>query len=309
MKIALLCATRRGYLFLQKLIELAPEHELIVFSFRETPWEPPFLDSIAELSHKAGAKFIESRSVGVSDLAQFWDETQVDLMLAVSWRYMIPGEIYRQPRLGTFIFHDSLLPSYRGFSPTVWAIINGEDHTGVTLFAIADDVDSGDIVAQKRVPISDEDDIASVIEKVTGAYLDVLEDNLPALLAGSSIRTPQRHENATFTCKRLPEDNMIRWHDPTQTIYNLIRATTAPYPGAFTTLNGKRLTIWESAKVAPPKDYVGRIPGRVVSIQEGKGTVVLTGDGELRLIRVQLEGEPPQPAEKIINRMGYTLGT
>ncbi|MCB9453222.1 MAG: methionyl-tRNA formyltransferase-like protein [Anaerolineaceae bacterium] len=308
MRIALLCATRRGYRFLEKLSALAPEHDLTVFSFRETPWEPPFLEAIADLSRTIGAQFIEARSVSAPELRVFWDETPLDLMFTVSWRYLIPADIYQRPRLGAFVFHDSLLPTYRGFSPTVWAMMNGEDHTGVTLFEMADDVDSGDIVAQKRVPIGETQAIGTVMEKVTDAYLDLLAENLPALLAGTASRTPQHHEDATFTCKLLPEDHVISWTDSTPTIYNLIRAVSAPYPGAFTTLNGQKLTIWEAEKVIPQPDYVGRIPGRVVSFQNGKGAEVLTGDGVLRLIRVQLEGEPIQPAEAVLNRIGYTLG-
>src|SRR5690606_18388029 len=125
-----------------------------------------------------------------------------------------PSAIYERARLGAFVFHDSLLPAYRGFSPTVWAIINGEDNTGVTLFHMADDVDSGDIVAQQRVSIAPDETIADVLENVTQAYLSVLESYLPALMDGSAPRIPQEHEAATYTCKRLPEDNAIDWHAP-----------------------------------------------------------------------------------------------
>ena len=133
MRIAVFCATRRGYRFLEKLRALLPDADLLVFSFREEPWEPPFLDNIRQLTVEYGGDFYESKQVGAARWADLWNETPIDLMFAVSWRYIIPAAVYEQARLGAYVFHDSLLPDYRGFSPTVWAIINGQNHTGVTL--------------------------------------------------------------------------------------------------------------------------------------------------------------------------------
>lgn len=308
MRIVLLCATRRGFRFLKRLSELASKHELVVFSFPETSWEPPYLEDIAQLTNKVHGRFFEARQIGQSTLQEFWDTTPVDLMLVVSWRYLIPKAIYERPGLGTFVFHDSLLPAYRGFSPTVWAMLNGENYTGVTMFEITEDVDSGDIVAQKRVGIGRTDTIADVMERVTDAYLDLLEENLLDLLSGTAMRYPQQHECATYTCKRLPEDNLIDWRQPTKDIYNLIRAVTKPYPGAYTFLNRRRLRIWKASLAPTRKSYVGAIPGRVTEFHPGVGAVVLTGDGELLVTRVQLEGDEPRAAEEILNRIDYTLG-
>lgn len=308
MRIVLLCATRRGRLFLEKLVELAPEAELVVFSFREETWEPPFLDSIRDITVTNGGTFYETRSVGSERWRTFWEQTPIDLMLVVSWRYLIPAAVYTKPRLGTFVFHDSLLPVYRGFAPTQWAILNGEKQTGVTLFQIADEVDSGDIVAQCPIPIDDDDTIAEVMERVTQGYLDLIEQYLPSLLAGSAPRTPQNHADATFTCRRLPEDNAIEWTQSTKQIYNLIRATTMPYTGAFTTLNGQTLRVWKAKRLPDYQPYVGRVPGRVVEIRQGEGAVVLTGDGALLLTEVQLEGETISRADLVLNKLAFTLG-
>jgi methionyl-tRNA formyltransferase len=308
MRIALMCATRRGLRVLEKLIALKPDAELVVFSFRETEHEPPYLDDIRSLALAHGAEFHETRQVGAAKWDAFWNATPVDLILCVSWRYLIPKEIYRRARLGCYVFHDSPLPCYRGFAPTVWAILNGERETGVTLFEIAEGVDSGPIIAQERIPIGDHDTIAEVIERVTQSYLRLLEDHLPNLLAGRAPRTPQDERQATYTCKRLPEDNQIAWSASTAEIYNLIRAVTAPYPGAFTTLQGVRLTIWSAQRIDGFPRYAGRIPGRIVEVREGEGVVVLTGDGALLIRRVQLGQDPPADAWTILNSLSMTLG-
>lgn len=308
MRIVTLCATERGYRFVEKLAELVPQSELVVFSFREEPWEPPYLDDIRELTLAKGGQFFETRRVGSSKWVQFWESSPADLMFAVSWRFMVPARVYKRARLGTYVFHDSMLPEYRGFSPTVWSIINGEDHTGVTLFEIAEGVDEGDIVAQKRVPIGADDSIADVLERVTQTYLDVLEQNLGNLINGNAPRHPQDHSRATHTSKRLPEDNQIEWTASTKSIYNLIRAVSAPYPGAFTYLLGQKIRIWSAIRMSSNRHYVGRVAGRIVEVWPGEGSVVLTGDGSLLLTKVQMEGGEVTCAANILKSLSQTLG-
>ena len=307
MRIALLCATRRGYLLLKKLDELRPDSEWVVFSFREEAHEPPFLDDLRNLTLDRGGRFFEAKNVGSARWAPFWESTPTDLMFAVSWRYMIPPDVYRRPRQGAFVFHDSLLPAYQGFAPTVWAILNGEDHTGATLFEIAEEVDSGDIVDQQRVPIGAEDSIADVMEHVTQAYLDMLERNLDRLLDGSAPRHPQDHSRATYTCKRLPDDNRIDWSASTRDIHNLIRAVSQPYPGAFGYLRDRRVRIWSAQVLTDYHRYSGKVQGRVVEVRPGAGTVVLTGDGALLLKQVQLEGDAIACASDVLTSPSQTL--
>lgn len=307
MRIALLCATQRGYRFLKKLSELRPQDDIVVFSFREDPWEPPFIENIRSFANSRGYNFIESKRVNSPFLAEFWGKEEIDLMLLVSWRYLIPPDIYQRPIFGTFVFHDSLLPEYRGFAPTVWAIINGNDHTGVTLFEIAEDVDSGDIIDQQKVDIDIEDTIEVIMEKVTQVYLEILERNLGVLLSGNATRTPQNHSLATYTCKRNPEDNQIDWNFSSEDIYNLIRATSRPYTGAFTFLEDKKLYIW-SAKRMTNLTYVGSIPGRITKVIPEVGSVILTGDGPLLITQVQRENEEIQCAADVLNDINLTLG-
>ncbi|MBL8146684.1 MAG: methionyl-tRNA formyltransferase-like protein [Anaerolineae bacterium] len=306
--IAVLCATQRGVRFVERLAELAPGAALTVFSFREEAHEPPFLDDLKSLTEACGGRFYEARQVGAAKWEGFWRDTPPDLLFMVSWRYLVPRAVYQQARLGAFALHDSLLPAYRGFAPTVWAIINGEEHTGVTLFEVAEGVDTGPIVAQRGVPIYPDDTIADVLSRVTESYLDVLEEQLPALLAGNAPRTVQDVREATFTCRRLPEDNRIDWSRPAAEIYNLIRAVTAPYPGAFTTFSGRRLSVWTAQPLAGYSPYVGRVPGRVVEVRSGEGSVVLTGDGALLLTNVQFEGEPRRNASEVLTSLSHTLG-
>lgn len=308
MRIALLCATQRGRLILQKLFEWLPQSKIVVFSFREEPWEPPFFDDIREVALGKGGQFVEARHVGHSRLESFWESTTIDLMLVVSWRYLIPRSIYRRPRLGAFVFHDSLLPEYRGFSPTVWAIINGADHTGATLFEIAEEVDAGDIIAQERIPIGHDETICEVMAHVTESYLQLLEKHLDQLLSGNAKRYPQNHRLATYTCKRVPDDNLIDWTAPAEKVFNLIRAVSSPYPGAHTSLGGRPIRIWSARRVSDESCFAGSIPGRVVEVRPGEGSVVLAGNQRLLLTRVQPDGREVVCAADVLNSLSMTLG-
>ena len=229
-------------------------------------------------------------------------------MLVVNWRFLIPQAVFRRPRRGTFVLHDSLLPAYRGFSPTVWAIANGETCTGATLFEIAPEMDRGALVAQHRVPIGPDDPIAVVMDRIANAYLVLLADYLDMLLDGRAPRAMQDEQFATYTCKRLPEDNRIDWRQQTARIFNLIRAVTAPYPGAFTEFHGRKLTVWAASRLPDYRRYTGIVPGRVVEVRPGMGAVVLTGDGALLLSHVQLEGGPVLCAADVLRHLSDTLG-
>ncbi len=308
MHIVLLCATNRGYRFAETLFDIGQGHRFTVFSFQETPWEPRYFAEIKRLALERGHAFNEARYVAGAKWEGFWANDSVDLILMACWRYLVPASVFQCARLGAYVFHDSLLPKYRGFAPTVWAIRNGEKELGVTLFQAVEDVDAGDIVDQRPVAIGACDSVADVMKRVTRTYLDIVRDNFSSLLSGNVEKRPQNHEEATYTCKWTPEDGLIDWNDTSQAVFNLIRATSKPYPGAFTYLNNRKLTVWSAELPASPRQYVSSAPGRVVEIRRDVGSLVLTGEGPILLKTVQFEGEPGVNASEALNSLSQTLG-
>ncbi len=175
------------------------------------------------------------------------------------------------------------------------------------MFAIAEEMDGGDLVDQRLVPIGPQDTITEVLPRVTHVYLDMLEKDLPVILKGNAKFTQQDHSKATFTCKRTLVDNKICWSDSSQTIFNLIRGVTHPYPGAYSFLKTQKLIIWSAELIPNPRKYIGRIPGRVIEVRPDLGVLVLTGDGVLLIKTVQLESEPEICAAEVINSISMTL--
>jgi len=306
--IYVLCATLRGKRFLEKLFELYPEGNYIVFSFKETPWEPKYLSQIDKAAKDHKAAFFETRNIADSKFDGIFRLSPPDIMFVVSWRYLVPEYIYNTSSIASIVFHDSLLPAYRGFSPTSWAIINGESQTGVTMFYLAEEVDSGDIIDQSPVSIGPNDNIELVMNRVTEKYLELLEKNLDLIIKGKAPGIPQNHSLATFTCKRVPEDNEINWDSSALAIYNLIRGVTHPYPGAYTWFNGRKLIIWSAGQLSEQRKFVGCVPGAILEVQKGRGVIVLTGDGQLLIKSIQFPEEQEVCSAEILNRLSFRLG-
>jgi methionyl-tRNA formyltransferase len=182
----------------------------------------------------------------VNESYQVVEKWKPDLIVVIGWYYFIPQSIMKLPPKGVIGIHASLLPKYRGNAPLVWAMINGETETGVSLFYIEKGVDEGDIIGQKSFTISEQDYIADVLQKASDASVELLRENLPLISADKADRLSQDHTLATIFPKRSPEDGLINWEWETKKIKDFIRAQSKPYPGAFTIINNKKLIIWQA---------------------------------------------------------------
>ena len=310
MRILFIGGTKRGYLTLAALFEHG--HDVVgVLSLRQDAHETEqWADEIRELTRHRQCPHFESRMLKDRDYsALITQELRPDIGLVVGCRILLPRAIFAAPPRGTLAAHDSLLPDYRGFAPLNWSIINGETETGVTLFYLSDGMDDGDIVGQRTVAIGVRDTAPEVHQRVCDATIGLVLEALPLIAEGRAPRLPQDERQATTTCSRTPADGLIDWRARTGDIHNLVRGLTAPYPGAFTFHAGRPLTIWRAEPLDEAQRFVGRIPGRVVSVCGPNGSIdVLTGDGVLRVFEVQGTADSPVPANSIVRSVRTTLG-
>jgi len=207
-----------------------------------------------------------------------------DFLLAAGWYHIVPRSIRDLAPLGAAGIHASLLPRYRGGAPINWAIIHGEERSGVTLFYLDDTVDGGDIIGQTEFPIGFDDTCATLYERATDAACRLLERYMPLIERGSAPRVPQDATHATSFPLRRPEDGAIAWSSSARRLYDWVRAQTRPYPGAFAWLNDRKVVIW---RAVPLPDQAGAQPGTVLTAREGFGVDVATGDGVLRLLEFE----------------------
>lgn len=217
-----------------------------------------------------------------------------DLGLSVNYKFVLKREIYDYPANGTYNLHGSLLPKYRGRCPNVWSVIMGEKETGVTIHKIDDGVDTGGIAIQKKIPITDQDTGSSILEKSIDIYPVVTKEFLYKFMKNEIRLEKQDHHKAMYFGKRSPEDGMINWSSDSCRIHDWIRAQTKSYyPGAFTFLNNKKITIWKSTK--DKRLLKNKIAGEIVKIIDKKSKnslpiiKVTCGEGFIDLIEYEPE--------------------
>ncbi len=306
MKLVLFVGTKIGQKGLECLIELGASI-LHVFIDTEAQHESDKYDSkIIDICMMNSIEY--SINASKQDIEKITDSVEIDYIFCFGFRRLIDQIILRKVKCGSLSTHFSLLPRYRGFAPVNWAIINGEKECGVSLFHMEDEADSGDIVAQKRIEIEEDEYVDDVMNKCINSLKKILIEEWPELSKGNVKRIKQDTSQATITCSRNPEDGIIDWNESTENIYNLIRGTSKPFPGAFTHLVGEKLTIWK-AEPYDAGNFIGRIPGKVIQLHKNKGVVVLTGDGALLIKIVQYQGNfEANTADQIVKSVRITLG-
>lgn len=206
-----------------------------------------------------------------------------DCFIVVGWYHMVPAK-WRQlaPAYG---LHGSLLPDYSGGAPLVWAIINGEKRTGITLFQFDDGVDSGPIVGSLATDIALEDTIATLYARIEELGLELLKENVPLLARGTARFLVQDECKRRLVPQRSPEDGSIDWNQEAGRVHDFIRAQTRPYPGAFSKFRSSRVSIWRST-LCQNSGLVLR-PGELLQ-HEGR---VMVGCGHQSVLELNELGE------------------
>jgi methionyl-tRNA formyltransferase len=305
MKLAVFAYHDIGFECLDFLVQ-AKDEIIAVVTHEDDPNEEIWFRSVADLARRRALPLYQPENPNAPDFIDMIRSAGPDIILSFYYRLLLSKELLAIPPLGAMNLHGSLLPRYRGRAPVNWVLVNGETETGVSLHHMVEKADAGDIVAQKRVAIDRADTALTLYRKLTQAARELLEETYPAIQAGKAPRIHQDARLATKFGGRRPEDGKIEWEMPAPVIYNLIRAVTHPYPGAFTIHRGKKLFVWWA--VVESDDRVREAPGTILAIEMGSGVVVATGAGRLLLKRLQLEGEEELPADLFAERQGLRIG-
>jgi len=294
-----------GYRCLKELLDRGEEIRAVV-THQDDPHEHVWFESVVELAQAAGVSVLSPHTPNTPAIISYITTLQPDLILSFYYRRLLCQALLAIPRLGAINLHGSLLPKYRGRAPVNWALINGETHTGVTLHYMTEQADAGDIITQRRVPIAFKDTALTLFEKVAQAAVELLRETFPLIKAGMAPRTPQDLAQATYFGGRTPDDGRIEWGRPALGLYNLVRAVTTPYPGAFTSFRRKKLFVWSSYLIQGSAG--GRWPpGTILGGQNG-GCRVTTGEGHLLLTQVQVEGEEVTSGDTWFRDSGAEVG-
>lgn len=263
------------------------DNVVALITHADDPREKIWFQTPAAAAREKGVAVFTPDNVNTPEWRERLAALQPELILSAYYRHMIGTRILGLARLGAWNVHGSLLPKYRGRAPINWAVLHGESRIGMTLHRMVRNADAGAIVDQAGVDLGPRDTAAEALRKVLPCARLVLARQIDALLAGTAREAPQDDARATYFGGRKPEDGRIAWAQTSAQIFNLIRAVTEPYPGAFTDLGAARLMVWWAEPDTPATRGRRGAPGEVLSVDP---LVVATGDGALELPRVEWRG-------------------
>lgn len=252
---------------------------------------------------KLGLPLLQPKNLKSEDFVENLKKLNPDLNVVVAFR-ILPEIVFDLPPFGSVNLHASLLPQYRGAAPINWALINGETGTGLTTFLLKKKVDTGDILLQREVEITTEDDFSSLHDKLTKEGARLLLETVDGIEKGSVVPQPQERKGATIAPKLTPETGRINWNLPAEKILNLIRGLS-PVPGAYSFIDGKK-TIFLKAALFDKDMNVDA--GSVIDSDPKRGFIIACGQRALEILVLKPQGKRAMGSAEYVRGYHVKIG-
>jgi len=257
---------------------------------------------IKEVAVEHGIEVLQPERIKDADFIDTLKALAPEIIVVVAYGKILPPAILTMPPKGCINLHSSLLPKYRGAAPINWAIVRGEEESGVTTIVMDEGMDTGPILLQNVVPIGDSDTAQGLHDRLSEVGAALLSETVSRVIAGTIQPVPQDDSKATYAPMLKKGDGSIDWKSDAVAINNLVRGLF-PWPGAYTNWNGKILKV---LKGAAEGGGAGETPGTILGVTE-EGIDVATGDGIYAIINLQPESKRKMTATEFIK--GYRIGT
>jgi methionyl-tRNA formyltransferase len=246
---------------LMKLLDMK-ENVVGVVTKKYSNFNSDFVD-IGNICRKRGLPVCFTKDINSPESFGWIQSKSPDVILCFGWSSLIKQPLLKLPPLGIIGYHPSALPKNRGRHPLIWPLVLDLQETASSFFFMDDGADSGDLISQKKVIISHEDDAATLYDKIIDTALIQIDEFIPHVRNKNVHRIPQDNTNATYWRKRSKSDGQIDWRMSVESIYNLVRALTKPYAGAHFLWKNNEVKVWRVENVS--KQYV-----HIESIEYGK---------------------------------------
>lgn len=258
----------------------------------------PMEVSIFATSH--ALPLIKPSSLKDKEIVEELTKQNPDLFILADYGKVLKAEVLKIPAIMPLAVHPSLLPLYRGAAPVNWSLINGETHTGVTIFKMNEKLDSGEILTAKRIPINENDTNVSLLTRCAHQGADALIETIEKIKNNDYTLTPQEDSRATYAPKLKKTDGLIKWESEATAIYNLIRGTFG-WPSAHTFFKKTLIQIM-GAKVIPQETLLA--PSTVIAIHK-EGITIAAGRGSILLTKLKPQGKKEMDAYAFV--LGHSL--
>tara|TARA_Y100000294_G_scaffold172424_1_gene187097 strand:+ start:312 stop:1232 length:921 start_codon:yes stop_codon:yes gene_type:complete len=260
--------------------------------------------AIAIKAKSMGLHVIQEKDLNSSHFKRELEKLEADLFVVVAFQ-ILPTSLISIPKLGSINLHGSLLPAYRGAAPIQWALINGDEETGLSTFFIAPKVDTGAVICQERLPMRPSDNYGTLSERMGILGSILLVETINLIENGAATAIKQNDNQATLAPKITKDMTIIDWSRPARELHNLVRGLT-PTPGAATIIKGKRIKIKET-RVDNDDNGSNYSPGEITTIKKSIVTVQ-TGKGHLLIHSVQMEGKKTMDIGSFMNGFALNIG-
>ena len=260
---------------------------------------------VKQVAQEAGVPVYQPATLRRPEAVETIADLAPDLMVVVAYGLILPPEVLAIPRLGCVNIHASLLPRWRGAAPIQRAIEAGDRVTGVSIMQMDEGLDTGPVYLMRETPIEREDTAATLHDRLARLGAEALMEALPGIADGSLQPRPQDEAGATYAPKLEKKEAFIDWNQPAWRLERKVQAFN-PWPVAQTRYEQANLRIWEAHAI----DGMAAAPGTVMAAGR-EGVDVATGEGLLRITRLQMPGKKPVSAQDFINAhaiQGVVLG-
>ncbi len=265
---------------------------------------------VKEVAIEAGIPVLQPQRARDEEFIAELKSLNPDIILVVAYGKILPKAILDMPKFGCINVHASLLPKYRGASPIQWAVLNGDEKSGVTIMHMAEGVDTGDIIMTDEVVLAEDETAGTLHDKLAEIGGPLLLKAMDALETGRAPRISQNEEEATHVKMFDKTMGNLDFSQPAVQLERWIRGLN-PWPTAYTKLDGKMLKLWKASVVSAEelaKDVKMQQPGTIISVEKDCFGI-LTGDGVLQVKELQLEGKRKMTAEEFLRGFKLELGT
>ena len=269
----------------------ASEHEIVSAVTRRDSVKGRGLKSssppVKTESENLSIPVLQPKSINTPDTLAVIRSDKPDLIVTAACSFILGSELLRIPAHGCINLHPSLLPKYRGVAPIQWAIVNGEEETGVTTMLMDEGIDTGDILLQEATGIDSDETAGELHDRLAAMGAPLIMETVKRIMIGDVPRTKQDDSQATYAPKLKKSDGIIDWNKSAHSVHNHVRGMT-PWPGAQTVVSGVNTRIMKS-RIVNPTDNVGEA-GIVLELSKD-GIVVASNPGSVLIVELQPSGK------------------
>ncbi|HVU83398.1 MAG TPA: formyltransferase family protein [Puia sp.] len=256
-------------------------------------------EDFESLARQTGARFFMIKSLQHEDLIRIIRENKIRAAISANWKYTIPKSFLDLFECGILNFHLGNLPDYKGNATVNWTIINGENRIFGNILKMDPELDAGDVISRKAIPITEKTYIGDILNQAVADVPVLYEKALQKVFKNPDAFVVKGSLHGLRCYPRLPEDSQVNWNESAKKICRLVRASSGPYNGAYSFLNGEKIIIWK-ASVLKYKEKFLAVPGHVVAIKKDTGNIqVACGEGMLEIQEIQYKENKMPPAEFI----------